>query len=252
MLNEASVISELLERKSEIDEQIESFQALLDFEKSQGKRENVKTREKVLKALRAELLEIESEMKDRESEIELYAVCQTLSTGKANPSSVFASACKNAGIAYNARLTVDYVFSTGIAFMECKPLKIRTSRSSVIVKNAIPMPAIIRARVSVSDNKSFSEFKKENDLQDGTEFSSVESAFMAFVSCYGGLLKSYSAYNAEFEKQSGKPSKYESASARDKLSRLTKNGEAFAKYFDTTPTGEEGKAVENASQVVGT
>jgi len=201
----------------------------------------------LLKKVETKLADVESEIEANRKEFELSEVCNSLSNVKGNPSEVFASACKKAGIDYNCRLYVDFTFSTGTAVMAVKPAIIRTSRESVISWNGMPLPK--KLSVNLSDNKAeMTEFTRTASFDGETDFASWETAFRALLSCYGELPKAYDSYNVDFQARQGKKSRFESASARNKLERLTRSTVSMGSFFEVTPTGKHGEATESASK----
>lgn len=202
---------------------------------------------KLLVKLEEKLAEIESAIDENRKEFELSELCASLSSSKNNPAELFASACKKAGIDYNCRMQADFTFSTGIAVLTVKPAVIRTSRQSVIRWNGKEIPMVLS--VNLSDKKSeMREFTRTANFDGETDFASMESAFRSLLSCYGDLPKEYDLYSAKFAAEHGKKSRFESASAWQKLQRLTRSACSMSDFFEVIPTGTHGNATESASK----
>ena len=198
-----------------------------------------------------ELQDLESLIAGQQKQFDLSKIAKAIDDqGKNSPASVFVSLLKQNSIDYNCKLIVDYCFSTGLAVTTIKPTVIRTSRTTVIKRNSTELPALLT--VNLSDNKTeFSEFSKENEIDTDSEFNSFESFFQNVLACYTGLAKAYTDYNMEFSKRKGIKSRFDSASAKEKLSRLTRNVVNLTSFCEALPVGGVGENIENASREVG-
>lgn len=237
----ADYFETLLAEKAEIESNISVLTPLADQPGVQG----------ILDAAQVKLSDIESELSQHSQELTVHNMSVLLEseTGKAFRKSLV-SACRKNSVDFNVRCIIDYVFSTGDTVADLRVGRIRSSKSSEEVRNDTPLPTVLK--VNLTDNRGvLVDAKRENEIPAGTPFGTAENAFRAVLGCYTvngkKLTEAYDVYSVDFQKRTGKVSRFESASAREKLSRLTESAVKLSAFFETMAKGKEGTATEQAA-----
>lgn len=235
-----------------------NFQALIDKESeltenisllSEIKKESAKA---LVKKLAIELASVTETIAKNQKAIDLQ---------KLQGESLFESFCKDLrkvmskhAIDYNVRCAFDYNFANGLVTVaSLRPATIRGKNgNSVVIYTGAALPDVLPVRIE--KDAPVKEYQLVNTLDPASEFSTMESAFQNVLACYGDLLADVEEYNSTFEQNTSKKSRFASARASDKLTRLTQKAYNMLDFFNVKSIAsdkDKASATEAASQALG-